>query len=190
MRYLLVLFIFASPAWGDDIFRCDGVITNRPCGSTPLPVSRSVSPVSPEASRKQKLLHDLSTKAFKAKREYKIDIPIARAESSCSEAATLEDCSKVVEEISISIEERIDARKQIAQSENKEQQNSNQENVAVSIVQNNIVSTGRHRRSEYPNRRTPIATPIVSKPVPPPLVPIKTPRVMNTPSSSNFIVGH
>lgn len=101
------------------VYQCDGIWTNRPCGepaihtSTPAGGAASTDGSRKDASLKRTLVHNLSTANFNAKRLHKVSIETAGIENFCSnEATSLDDCEKRV----IEAEDRLASRVKDSQS--------------------------------------------------------------------------
>lgn len=113
MKYLaaLGLLVLSLETSAQELNNCAGVITNRPCNGSITPKPVTLSNDAQIRSKKSLILHDLTMKSLRAKREHEVDVDISKARDICNNASTaIDECRDAAQALDDRIEDRLTAR--------------------------------------------------------------------------------
>lgn len=158
LGYVLVTSSLPS-AFAEELHNCNGVLTNRECNSNVVsrPVKASVD--AQVRSKKSLLLHDLTMKSLRAKRDFDVGVDISKADEVCTNSSTsVDDCRTAVDVLDDRIEDRLASRALVESAKPPPKQNNPAppvttvvEQVPELIIINNerIYPTPRYRNPHH-----------------------------------------
>ncbi|MCB0360593.1 MAG: hypothetical protein KDD44_13190 [Bdellovibrionales bacterium] len=122
---LVLASVLCPTAVRAELSLCDGTWTNKPCAADSskqlseapanLPSIRDVA-----SAKKELLVHDLTMKSLRARRQYAVDVAIEPAATECQKAdVSLESCRARTEEIADRIDKKIAEREGVVAQEKK-----------------------------------------------------------------------
>lgn len=161
IHFLILLIISATDPTNiyAEVYYCSGMWRDKPCDSptTTHLKSSSTYPGSKELSNKRSLLHELSMKAFKTSREYKIRYDISAIENFCLEKSTsLIECQREVNDMNDRIDDRIASLELIKEQKRandlqreRNEIESKKPPTQINILEHNTLIVKPKRRSPY-----------------------------------------
>lgn len=167
-KLYVCLVLLLTPSIGSaQLYECAGLWSNKPCEDGAEPAlketeARERSPEQINQGVKDSLVHDLTMRNIRAKREFDVDVNIDAAVEECKKTSTsLSACREAVDELDdkmVSRIETIEARR-AEQQANRLREESNQiqqQSQQVTIIDN------RSSWWRYPRRRHGESHPVIT----------------------------